>query len=73
MLARTTAIKATYKETVHVSTWAVYRMALIKVGGMESAAAANAALQTTGVFYFQDLKIEVVKSNKSRGNLTKYN
>lgn len=65
MLARTARVQATDGKTVHISTWAVYRITLIKIGGIELASQANIELQQNGYFKFGVVSLELMPREKS--------
>lgn len=66
MLNRTALIKATDGTTAHTSTWAVYRMVLIKIGGIRLASDANIALSANQKYQFEGVTLERVVTKKSR-------
>lgn len=63
---RLTAVEVTNKETVHVSYWAVYRMALIKIGGIELAAQAHHMLKQGLPFTFEGTVIKTIPETEKR-------
>lgn len=66
MLARDTIIRASYGNMKHTSSWGVYRMALIRAGGIDLALAASIALETSGIFAFNYARLERIDGKKSR-------
>lgn len=63
---RRTPIEATNNGTVHVTHWAVYRMALIKIGGLELAAEAHHMLKQGLPFTFEGTVIKTLTESEKR-------